>query len=204
MRRPTLLMKSLRATLALCMAGTVLAATYSVNNIKFEDSAVVYGQKLVLNGASASTILSAKATVVGLYLAQKQTTPEGVAAVKGAKRIMLVALKDISSKDLGNVLVDRIRQNASQEEVNANVGQIIQIGSIFGRVPKLKKDDVVYIDWNPQLKHTQFLLNDKPLGDPMVGDSFYAMFTKVWLGPKVRAQTRNNLLGQGEPLKEAD
>lgn len=202
--RQFLLIRSLQPlALALLMTGAAFAATYTVGEVPIEDTATVYGQKLILNGASSSNILSAKATVVALYLTQKQSTPEAVAAAKGAKRISLVALRDISSKDLGNVLIDRIRQNSTQEEINANVTQIVQIGAIFGSVPRLKKSDTVFIDWNPILKQTELKLNDKPIGDAMQGESFYTMFTKVWLGPKVRADTRNNLLSLNEPLKPA-
>ncbi|SFZ79466.1 Chalcone isomerase-like [Chitinimonas taiwanensis DSM 18899] len=201
MFRPISQLSLMRLVFAWLMSSAVFATTYGIGDVRFEDSATVFGQKLILNGAAASNILSAKSTVVALYLSKKQNTQEGVANLAGAKRISLIALREISSKDLGNVLMDRIRQNATQDEINSNVLQIVQIGGIFGTVPRLKKDDVVHIDWNPAKKQTEFRLNDKLLGEQIQGESFFGMFTKVWLGPKVREKTRAGLLGQGDPLE---
>ena len=184
----------------LLLAGSAQALSYAIDEIAFEDAETVQGQKLLLNGASTSNILSAKATAVGIYMPQKQTTVESLLGQKGIKRIRLVALRDISSKDLGTVLMDRIRQNATPDEVATNIMQIAQVGSVFASLTKLAKGDVAHIDWNPQQKITEFRVNGKLIGEAVQGEAFYPMFLKVWLGPKTRAYTRNNLLGTGEPL----
>lgn len=197
--RTTLRMLLASVLLAL-FCGRALALAYVVEDISFEDSETVLGQKLVLNGASSSNILSAKATAVGIYMLQKQTTVEGVLKQPGTKRIRLIALRDISSKDLGTVLMDRIRQNATPDEVATNIMQIAQVGSVFASLSKLAKGDVAHIDYDPQKKITEFRVNGKPIGEAVQGEAFYPMFLKVWLGPKTREKTRLNLLGVGEPL----
>ena len=126
----------------LLLAGSAQALSYAIDEIAFEDAETVQGQKLLLNGASTSNILSAKATAVGIYMPQKQTTVESLLGQKGIKRIRLVALRDISSKDLGTVLMDRIRQNATPDEVATNIMQIAQVGSVFASLTKLAKGDV--------------------------------------------------------------
>lgn len=185
------------------LAGPAHAAGYLVEGHPFEDSETVDKQKLLLNGASSSNILSSKATVVGFYVAQKQNTVEALMRQKGPKRIRLIALKDISSKDLGTVLMDRIRQNATDEEKIDNIMQIAQVGMVFAAVPQLAKGDIATIDYHPQTQETAFRINGKLIGDPIAGDAFYPMFMKVWIGPRTRAGTRNNLLGTGEPLQAA-
>lgn len=193
----------LLATLFILGSGRALAVTYIIDELPFEDSETVQGQKLVLNGASTSNILSAKATAVGIYMQQKQTTVDAVLKQPGTKRIRLIALREISSKDLGTVLMDRIRQNATPDEVAGNIMQIAQVGSVFASLSRLAKGDVAHIDWNPQQKVTEFRVNGKLIGEAVQGDGFYPMFLKVWLGPKTRAKTRDNLLGVGEPLQVA-
>lgn len=178
----------------------VQASTYSVEDVPFEDHETVAGQRLVLNGASSSNILSAKATTVGFYVRQKHTVVDDLLRQGGAKRIRLVPLRDISSKDLGSVLMDRIRQNATAEEKAANILQIVQVGQNFAALPQLSRGDVATIDWIPERGHTEFRVNGKLIGEPVAGDAFYPMFMKVWVGPRTRPGTRNNLLGIGEPL----
>lgn len=185
------------------LAAPVAAVTYQIEGQLFEDSDTLLGQKLLLNGASASNILSSKATAVGFYVTQKQTTVEGIGLQKGPKRIRLIALKDISSKDLGTVLMDRIRQNATSDEKIYNIMQVAQVGMIFAAVPQLAKGDIATIDWHPQAQKTEFRINGKIVGEPIVGDAFFPMFMKVWIGPRTRPVTRDNLLGLGEPLQAA-
>jgi hypothetical protein len=200
--RPLRRVRQAIALLALALAiGPTAAASYLIEDFVFEDSESVLGQKLMLNGASTSNILSAKATAVGIYMQQKQTTVDAVLRQPGPKRIRLIALRDISSKDLGTVLMDRIRQNATPDEVATNIMQIVQVGSVFASLQKLAKGDVAHIDWNPQAKATEFRVNGKLIGEAVQGEAFYPMFLKVWLGPRTRAKTRENLLGIGEPLQ---
>lgn len=181
--------------LAFLMFAGLAQAAVDVEGVSFEDGDTVAGQKLVLNGASSSQILSSKATVVGLYMAQKANTPETAFAVKGAKRIRLVALKEISAKDLATVLLDRIKQNATRDEVENNILQLAAMGAAFNSRPKLLKGDVVTLDWNPAPKTTEIRINGDLATQPIQGDAFYPVVMKVWIGPKVRTNLRNNLLG---------
>ncbi len=153
-------------------------------------------QSLVLNGVATSSILSTRSTVVALYLSSKQTTPEGAAAVAGPKRVQFYMLRSVAAKDLSNAMLDRIRQNVSTEEFAANIVAISQLGAVFGQRSRVEKGDLVVIDYNPVDKSTEFTLNDKRLGDPIAGEQFFKMMMKVWIGPKIRASTRDGLLGR--------
>jgi hypothetical protein len=183
---------------ALCsivLSGFAAAADVEVEGFKFPDNAVVNGQPLVLNGAAVSTILSAKSTAVGFYLPKKQTTMEGAVGEKGAKRIQFYMLRDVSARDLSNALLDRIRQNAS-EEFSHNILQTAQLGVVFGNRAKVLKGDLVMVDYDPKSQSTEFTLNGQKIGDTIKGESFFPMMMKVWIGPKVRGSTRDALLGQ--------
>ncbi|MCX9154790.1 chalcone isomerase family protein [Niveibacterium sp. 24ML] len=187
------LRKGLLAACLVCASPAF--AGVEIDGVMFEDSETVTGQKLALNGASSSQMLSSKATAVGLYLQNKANTPEAAFAAKGPKRIRVVALKDISSKDLATVLLDRIKQNATRDEIEGNIMQIAALGGAFNSRPKLVKGDVATWDWNPASKVTEIKINGEFVTQPIQGDTFFPIIMKVWLGPKVRATTRNNLLG---------
>ena len=171
------------------------AAEVDVEGYKFQDTTVLHGQTLQLNGAATSSILSTRSTAVAFYLPRKQSTMEAAVAEKGAKRITFYMMRDVSSRDLANAMLDRIRQNAA-EEFNKNIVQTSQLGVIFGNRAKLLKGDLCAIDYDPVKQTTEFSLNGQKIGDTIQGESFFPMMMKVWIGPKVRGSTRDALLGQ--------
>ena len=170
------------------------AAEVDVEGYKFQDTTVLHGQTLQLNGAATSSILSTRSTAVAFYLPRKQSTMEAAVAEKGAKRITFYMMRDVSSRDLANAMLDRIRQNAA-EEFNKNIVQTSQLGVIFGNRAKLLKGDLCAIDYDPVKQTTEFSLNGQKIGDTIQGESFFPMMMKVWIGPKVRGSTRDALLG---------
>lgn len=163
----------------------------------FPTSTTIANQAVVLNGAGTSNIMSTRASAVGLYLTSKTQQVEQALAMPGAKRITMVALRDLSARDLSNALLDRIRQNAAPGEVEANVMQIAAVGGVFGTRPRMNKGETLTIDWLPATKSTEFRMNGELMGSPIAGDKFYPLMMKVWLGPKVRGATRDALLGTG-------
>ena len=170
------------------------AAEVEVEGYKFQDTATVHNQALQLNGAATSSILSTRSTAVAFYLPRKQTTMEAAVAEKGAKRITFYMMRDVSSRDLANAMLDRIRQNAA-DEFAKNIIQTSQLGVVFGNRAKLLKGDLVTIDYDPAKQTTEFNVNGQKVGDTIQGESFFPMMMKVWIGPKVRGSTRDGLLG---------
>ena len=172
----------------------VAAAEVEVEGYKFQDTATLHNQVLQLNGAATSSILSTRSTAVAFYLPRKQTTMEAAVAEKGAKRITFYMMRDVSSRDLANAMLDRIRQNAA-DEFAKNIIQTSQLGVVFGNRAKLLKGDLVTIDYDPAKQTTEFNVNGQKIGDTIQGESFFPMMMKVWIGPKVRGSTRDGLLG---------
>lgn len=168
-----------------------------VAGIDFAPSTSIANQAVVLNGAGTSNIMSTRATAVGLYLPSKTQQVEQALAMPGPKRITMVALRDLSSRDLSNALLDRIRQNAAPGEVEANVLQIAAVGGVFGTRARMNKGEVLTIDWLPASKSTEFRMNGETMGTAIAGDKFYPLMMKIWVGPRVRGATRDALLGTG-------
>ena len=127
-------------------------------------------------------------------LPRKQSTMEAAVAEKGSKRITFYMMRDVSSRDLANAMLDRIRQNAA-DEFAKNIIQTSQLGVVFGNRAKLLKGDLVTTDYDPAKQTTEFNVNGQKVGDTIQGESFFPMMMKVWIGPKVRGSTRDGLLG---------
>ncbi len=177
------------------LAALAADAPIEIDGFKFEPTMTVAGKALQLNGAAVSSILSVRTSVVALYLPRKQTTAEGALAEPGAKRLCFYSLREVSAKDLSNTFLDRLRQNASREEIAAGFIQIAQFGSAFSNRNKLSRGDFVTMDFNPTTALTDIALNGQRIGEPMQGENFFRMMMKIWMGPKVRPATRNGLLG---------
>jgi hypothetical protein len=178
------------------LLGQAAEPALELEGVKFEPTVVVGGKTIVLNGAAVSNILSTRTTVVALYLSRKHTTPEGALAEPGAKRLCFYSLREVSAKDLSNTFLDRLRQNATSEEIAGSFIQIAQFGSAFSNRAKLNKGDFVVMDFNPTNNSTEMTLNGQRIGSPRPGESFFRCMMKIWMGPKVRPATRKGLLGE--------
>jgi hypothetical protein len=199
-----MVLKSRRSSLALMAACALCPAlAYAQNTpsamvvvgIEFSSRIELAGQSLVLNGAGASNIMSSRASAVGLYLASKTTDVQTALSMPGPKRLRMVALRDLSGRDLSNALLDRIRQNAAPGEVESNFVQIAAMGGVFGSKTRLAKGDILTLDYLPATKSTDARINGERVSEPIVGDKFYPMLMKIWIGPRIRAGTRDALMG---------
>lgn len=166
-----------------------------IEGFRFDPTVSVGGKTLQLNGAAISHILSVRTTVVALYLPRKQTTVEAALAEPGIKRLCFYSLREVSAKDLSNTFLDRLRKNATGEEISANFIQIAQFGSAFSNRSKLVRNDFVSMDYNPSTNLTELTLNGHRIGEPLSGESFFRMLMKIWMGPRVRPATREGLVG---------
>lgn len=172
------------------------AAPVEVAGFRFDPTFSLGGKSLFLNGAAVSYILSVRTTVVALYLQRKHTTVEGALAEPGPKRLCFYSLRDVSAKDLSNTFIDRLRKNATSEEIAGNFIQIAQFGSAFSNRNKLMKGDFVTLDYVPSTNHIDMTLNGQHIGETMTGEPFFRMLMKIWMGARVRESTREGLVGQ--------
>ena len=168
-----------------------------VEGFSFEPNLALPGGRVLLNGAAVSSILSVRTNVVALYLPRKTSSVEAALTEPGPKRLCFYAMRDVSAKDLSNTFLERLRQNATQDEIMGNFVQISQFGGAFGNRTKLSRGDFIAIDFTPATNSTIMTLNGQRLGDPMQGEGFFRMMMKIWMGPKVKASTRSALGGEG-------
>ncbi len=176
-------MKRMRrfASWLMVLAATGAWAATEVAGVRVDDEATVAGQRLVLNGAGVRTRLVFKVYVAALYVPQKKDNTKDILALPGAKRVGVTLLREVSSDELGQALLTGIRKNSTPEETRRFGLQLLAMGDIFGRIPKLKKGETFSVDWIPN-SGTVVVVDGKPVADPIPDEGFYNAILKIWLG----------------------
>lgn len=170
---------SLTMVAAMTVAGYAGAA--EVAGVKLDDTIRLANQDLKLNGAGIRYKVVFKVYVAGLYLTEKKSTVPDVLKAPGARRVVIVPLRDISNEDFGRAFLSGIQKNSDKSEKAKLVVQFQKFGELFASIPELKKGDVLTTDWIPGTG-TVIQLNGKKTIDPLPDIAFYNSILKIWLG----------------------
>lgn len=167
-----------------------------VEGIKFDDTTKVAGKDLKLNGLGMRTKFIVNVYAAGLYLPEKKNTVPDILKMDGPRRMTLVMARDISSDDFGKAFMDGLNDNLDKAEKSKIVAQISKFGEMFALLEKIKKGDVLHLDWIPG-SGTQCELNGKKIGEVVPDLVFYNAVLRIWLGDKpVDRSLKPALLGK--------
>ena len=192
-----LLKQCMTGTVALLLACGAVAATVDVGGIKMDDTADVKGAKLVLNGAGVRYKAVFKVYAAGLYLGQKQATPEEVLAAPGAKRLQVTMLRDIDANELGKLFTRGVQDNAPKEQMSKLIPGLMRMSQVFSDQKKLVTGDVFILDWVPSAG-TVVTVKGVPQGEPFKEPEFFNALLRIWLGPQPADwKLKDALLGKG-------
>lgn len=190
------MLKLLRG-LVMALAGLVAfsaQAEVEIEGVQLDDTAIVAGTRLVLNGAGVRKRGYFKTDVTALYLPERRNTADAVYKANGVRRLVLVLLRDIPSATISRYFVGDFKQVATDAEFKQVINEVGQMGQIYGNLSKVSKGDVVVIDWIPGsgMKAT---INGKSMGTPIKSDLFFEIYMRMYLSPSVPEDFRNALLG---------
>ena len=178
-----------------------LSITISVANaaaiagVKLEDKIRVGSQEVVLNGAGVRTRAFFKVYVGGLYLAEKKSVPAEVLALKGAKRVSMTLLRDLSAEQLSEALGDGVRNNHTEIEMEALKPRVDELLAIIKTIGAAKAGNLIALDFLPE-SGTRLSLNGEAKGNAIAGEDFYRALLKIWLGDKpVDSDLKKGMLG---------
>jgi len=172
---------------------TLPASALEVAGVNVADKAKVGASELVLNGAGIRTRAIFKVYVGALYLGEKKSAAAEVLAQKGAKRVALAMLRDLSAQQLTEAFDEGIKANHGAAEVEALRPRIAELLSLF---TDAKKGDVILLDFLPD-SGTAVTLNGVVKGKPIPGEDFYRALSRIWLGDKpVDGDLKKGMLGQ--------
>lgn len=168
----------------LAVANAAFAQAILVEGVKFEPSATVGGQNIVLNGAGLRSRLFIKVYAAGVYVPQKSNDPAVLLGQSGTRRILIGMLRDVGAETFANSLLESLAANHSEKQMAEFKPQIDQLLTAIRSVGEAKKGDTIQLDYTSDVG-TRMAVNGKPLGEPVAGGAaFFNALLRIWIGDK--------------------
>jgi hypothetical protein len=190
-----------RALLLAAAAATLPAQAARYEGQDFADTLSLGGASLVLNGTGKRQVAIYSLYLAALHLPRKASTAEAVYAQDGPKRlemrIVIPMVKDVSTQEFVKAINKGVERNHSEAERAALAERVKLFNGFITEVGRVKKGDVLLIDYLPAQGGTVLTVNGKVYGKPLPGQDFYTAFLKVFIGTRVSDdKLRAGLLGQ--------
>jgi hypothetical protein len=183
-------------TTALLVSPLAQAATQEIHGVKVEDSAMVSGTKLQLNGAGTRYKGPFKVYVGDLYTSKKVNSLDELMAAPGPKRLTMTFLREIEAGPFGKLLTRGVEDNVPKNEMSKLVPGLIRMGDIFTVNKVLLPGDVITLDWIPGTGMV-VTAKGKVQGEPFKEPEFYKAIMSIWFGPvPADFKLKDALLGQ--------
>ena len=163
------------------LSASAMAATIDLAGVKVEDSAVVGGAKLPLNGAGIR-VKFLKIYVGELFVGKKVHTLQELIAAPGPKRLKMTFLREVDSSAFGKLLTRGVQDNVAKDQFSRMVPGLIRMGEMFGSIKSLGPGDVVTDDWIPGTGLV-VTVNGKVQGEPITDPEFFQGLMSIWFGP---------------------
>ncbi len=167
---------------ALSLSAAALAASTEINGVKIEDSAMVAGTKLQLNGAGTRYKGPFKVYVADLYTTKHVGSLEELVAAPGPKRMTLTMLREIEAGPFGKLLTRGVEDNVPKNEMSKLVPGLIKMGDIFTANKVLMPGETILIDWIPGTGMV-VTAKGKVQAEPFKEPEFYKAIMAIWFGP---------------------
>lgn len=171
---------------ALCLCGALLstpAQALEVGGAQFDDSAMVGAKPLQLNGAGVRYKAMFKVYAVGLYAPHKTSVAAAASATDTPKRLRVVMLREIDSKELGNMFARAMEENAERGTMAKLVPGILRMSQVFSDFKRLNAGESFQMDWVPGTGGV-LTVKDQVVGEPFLEPEFFKALLGIWLGQK--------------------
>lgn len=189
-------MRKLIFALWLALAAAAHAAV-DVQGVRFEDQARLGNAELTLNGAGLRAKFFLRVYAVGLYVAERKRNADELLGAKGAKRLQIVTLRDLTAEQFADALVAGIHKNVAAAEVEALKARIERFKAVILALNVAPKGSVIQLDWLPEPGSTRLTFNGEKRGEDIGGEDFYRALLKIWLGSQpAQDDLKDALLGK--------
>ena len=183
-----------RLALVALLAVSASASAIEVEGVRLDERASVGGQPLVLNGAGLRKRAIFKVYVGSLYVPQKASSAQAVLA-QAPRRIQMNLLRNLSSGQLIDALVDGLKANTTEAQMQALAVPIGEMSAIMTSFGGAKEGSVVTLDFVDGA--TRIGLNGEERGS-VAGEAFNQALTRIWIGDRpVQEDLRKAMLGGG-------
>jgi len=170
-------------TLVLLVAlGSAQAA--ELEGVKLEDKIQVDGQVLELNGMGIRTRMFFKVYVAGLYLPRKVSDAQRAIEVSGAKRIVLVMMRDATADQFCESIQDGMERNNPPADIERVRAQTEALFAKIRAVGEARAGMRIVLDYAPSASATTLFVDGAPQGAPMPGEAFFQALLRIWLGER--------------------
>ena len=153
-----------------------------LEGVRLEDRIRVDGQALELNGMALRTRAFFKVYVAGLYLPQKVTDAQRAIEGSGAKRIVLVMMRDATAQQFCDSIQDGMERNNPPAEMERVRPQMDALFAKIRAVGEARAGMRIVLDYAPSTAGTILSVDGVPQGAPMAGEAFFRALLRVWLG----------------------
>ena len=183
------------AAAGVAMMSSVAWAQSKLADVIFPNDVTVGGQKLSINGYGMRFRFGFRVYAAALYTPTKLTKNEEVVKPTVAKRMHLVAQRDVKGDDFGKLFARGIEENMSKEDFSKIINGVIRMSAIFADAKQFAKGDVIMIDVIPGTGLTT-TFRGKQQGEPIKEPEFSQAMMQIWFGKKpADEQLRVALLG---------
>jgi hypothetical protein len=205
-------MQTLRLVVSAMLLGSALVgasawAAVDIGGVPVEETATVGGVPVNLNGAGYRKRGYFKIDVTALYTQQKVTSIDALEKLTGPRRIQLTIQQDITGSQASRYFLIDFEASATPAEFGQLINEVSLIGDIYSSLPKIKKGDVVTIDWIPG-KGLLAMLNGNIL-TPHGATSPYTnsellgkVMFRMYVAGKTPAELHDNLLGVSYSMRD--
>jgi hypothetical protein len=174
-----------------------------LEGVQLEERIQVDGQALELNGMALRTRMFFKVYVAGLYLPQKVSSAERAIESDGAKRIILVMLRDATAEQFCDSTEAGLEANNTEGEIERVKPQIQALFAKIRGVGEARKGMRIVLDYSAAAGATTLFIDGAAQGEPMPGADFFRALLRIWLGERpAQPELKRMLLGQSENEKE--
>jgi len=183
-----------RLLVLLAFSVTVNAA--ELEGVTLDDRARVGGQELQLNGIALRTRYAFfKVYVAGLYLPQKTNSGQTAVDAPGAKRMVLVMMRDVGADQFIESFDVALRNNNSDAQLAEVKAQTDELFARIRAIGEARTGAQIILDYLPSAG-TQLTIDGAARGAPLAGEAFYRAILRSWLGEKpAQEDMKKALLG---------
>ena len=203
-------MQTLRRLVSALVLGCAVSGAWAevdVSGVPLDETVTVGGVPLHLNGAGYRKRGYFKIDVTALYLQQKATTLEAVENAPGVKRVQLTIQQDVTGSQASRYFLIDFEASATPAEFAKLITEVSQVGDIYSALPKIRKGDIVTMDWIPG-KGLIATLNGAVLTahgapSPYLNNELLArVMLRMYIGGKTPAELHDNLLGISNSMRD--
>jgi hypothetical protein len=182
------------ALIAVLSFGNALAV--EVAGVRFDDNVRLADSDVVINGVGVRKKVFFQVYAMALYLPEKRSEVAAVLSDKGAKRVAITLMRDLTAQQFVDALQEGIADNHSETEAAALKDRVRQFSDAMLSVGEAKTGSTVLIDWIPGAG-TRLTVNGEVKGKDIDGDDFFAALLRIWLGNEpVQDDLKESLLGK--------